>query len=94
MFLQGELKMRPRTKTVFSVKCATDSVNEEVDKKDYKVKITRGVTGEEMTYALVALLQVIMAHEESVGNKFSPNAFMNYIKMLLDDSKIGVPQDD
>ena len=84
--------MKPRTKTIFSVKCSTDSLNEEVDKKDYKVRITRGVTGEEMTYALVALF--IMAHEESMGNQFSPNAFMNYVKMLLDDSKIGVPQDD
>lgn len=86
--------MKPRTKTIFSVKCSTDSLNEEVDKKDYKVRITRGVTGEEMTYALVALLHVIMAHEESMGNQFSPNAFMNYVKILLDDSKIGVPQDD
>ena len=86
--------MKPRTKTIFSVKCSTDSLNEEVDKKDYKVRITRGVTGEEMTYALVALLHVIMVHEESMGNQFSPNAFMNYVKMLLDDSKIGVPQDD
>ena len=47
-----------------------------------------------MTYALVALLQVIMAHEEAVNNKFSANSFMNYLKILLDNSQIGVPEDD
>ena len=84
----------PKNKTIFTVKCRLDSIDESVEKRDYNVKITKGVTGEEMTYALVALMQVILAHEESAGNKFSPAAFMNYLKLLIDDSRIGVPQDD
>jgi hypothetical protein len=86
--------MKRKNKTIFKVTCDTEELNVLADKKDYNVSISQGTTGEEMTYALVALLQVIMAHEEAQNNKFSANSFMNYLKILLDNSQIGVPEDD
>jgi hypothetical protein len=86
--------MKRTSKTIFKVTCDTDSINEAVDKKDYRVTVSKGTSGEEMTYALVALVQVILAHEEGRDNQFSANAFFNYLKMIIDDSKIGVPEKD
>lgn len=86
--------MKRKNKTIFKVTCDTEEINILADKKDYKVSISQGTTGEEMTYAIVALLQVVMAHEEARNNKFSANSFMNYLKILLDNSQIGVPEDD
>ena len=50
--------MKRKNKTIFKVTCDTEELNVLADKKDYRVSISQGTTGEEMTYALVALLQV------------------------------------
>jgi hypothetical protein len=91
MTLQGGLKVVRKNKTIFKVECDVKT-DKDFDEQDYKVHISKGTTGEEMAYAIAALLNVVIAHEECAGNKFSINSFMNYLKMIIENSKIGVPQ--
>ncbi|MBR4889736.1 MAG: hypothetical protein IKU15_00270 [Clostridia bacterium] len=79
---------------IFRVDKITYGVGSKEETSDYIVQIRKGTTGEEMTYSLTALLQVVLAHEETQGNTFTVDGFINYLGMLLKDSMIGVPEDD
>lgn len=84
---------RRRSKTIFKVSCGKMETKT-ADISDYKVDISRGVTGQDMTYSLIALLTVVYSHEVNNGSKLSIDGFMNYLGMLLKSAEIGVPKDD
>jgi hypothetical protein len=94
MNLLGELKVKGRTNYVFKVENThTNSDNpDKPDACDFSVRIRKGTTGIEMTYALVTLLNVVYAHEETNGSKMSIDGFVHWLGLLLKDSQIGIPK--
>lgn len=87
------MAVRRRSKTIFKVSCGKMETKD-VDISDYKVDISRGVTGQDMTYALITLLTVVHSHEVNNGSKLSIDGFMNYLGTLMKNVEIGVPKDD
>jgi hypothetical protein len=83
-----------KDKIIFKVTCDIDSSNEKLNKEDFHVTISKGVTGTEMSYAISALLSVIIAHENSMNNKLSIDGFLHYIGTIMKESEIGLPKGD
>lgn len=85
--------MKRKNKTIFKVTNDKRTKNEALDLNDFKLTISAGVTAAEMSYALVALLSVILEHENDHGNEFTVDSFLHYIGMLMKDMEVGVPKD-
>lgn len=81
-----------KDKLIFKVLCDVDASNDKVNKEDFHVVISKGVTGTEMSYALSALLSVVIAHENANGDKWSVDGFLHYIGVMIKGSEIGVPE--
>lgn len=80
-------------KIVFQVTNVIEDGNEVFDTNNLKVKIDAGVTGEEMSYGIVALLEAVLAHENENGNDLTEDGLLNLIRVMLKDAKIGIPKD-
>lgn len=80
-------------KVIFQVTNTVEDGNEVFDTNNLKVRIDAGVTGEEMGYAIVALLEAVLAHENEHGNKISEDGLLHLIGMMMKDAKIGVPKE-
>lgn len=80
-------------KVVFQVTNVVEDGNEAFNTNNIKVRIDAGVTGEEMSYGLVALIEAVLAHEVANGNNMSEDGLLNLIRIMLKDTKIGVPKD-
>ena len=80
-------------KVIFQVTNVIEEGKEIFDTNNLKVRIDAGVTGEEMSYGLVALLEAVLAHENTNGNKLSEDGLLNLIKIMMKDAKVGVPKE-
>ena len=80
-------------KVIFQVTNVIEERNEVFDTNNLKVRIDAGVTGEEMGYALVALLEAVLAHENEHGNNISEDGLLHLIGMMMKDAKIGIPKE-
>ena len=92
MLLQGELKMKRKNKTIFAVTCEVNNKTENpyFDSNDIRVKISAGTTGIEMSDAICALLSVVLANEEANGSTLSLDGFLNHIRLMMNDMKVGI----
>lgn len=80
-------------KVIFQVTNAIEEGTEVFDTNNLKVRIDAGVTGEEMSYALVALLEAVLAHENANGNNISEDGLLHLIGIMMKDAKIGIPKE-
>lgn len=80
-------------KVIFQVTNVIEEGKEIFDTNNLKVRIDAGVTGEEMSYAIVALLEAVLAHENEQGNNITEDGLLHLIGMMMKDAKIGVPKD-
>lgn len=80
-------------KVIFQVTNVVEDGNEVFDINNLKVRIDAGVTGEEMSYAIVALLEAVLSHENANGNNMSQDGLLNLIGIMMKDAKIGIPKD-
>lgn len=80
-------------KVIFQVTNVVEEGKEVFDTNNLKVRIDAGVTGEEMGYALVALLEAVLAHENEHGNNVSEDGLLHLIGMMMKDAKIGIPKE-
>ena len=80
-------------KVVFQVTNVIEEGNEVFDTNNLKVRIDAGVTGEEMSYGLVALLEAVLAHENANGNTLTGDGLLNLIRVMMKDAKVGIPKD-
>ena len=80
-------------KVIFQVINVIEEGNEVFDTNNLKVRIDAGVTGEEMGYALVALLEAVLAHENEHGNNISEDGLLHLIGIMMKDAKIGIPKE-
>lgn len=80
-------------KVIFQVTNIVEEGNEVFDTNNIKVRIDAGVTGEEMSYGLVALLEAVLAHENANGNNITEDGLLHLIRLMMQDAKIGVPKD-
>lgn len=80
-------------KVIFQVTNVIKEGEEVFDTNNFKVRIDAGVTGEEMGYALVALLEAVLAHENAHGNNVSEDGLLHLIGMMMKDAKIGIPKE-
>lgn len=81
--------MKEKTSYVFKVE---NTHTDELNIHKFNIRIRKGTTGLEMTYALIALLNVVYSHEELNGNKMSIDGFMHWLGSLLKDAQIGIPK--
>ena len=63
--------MNENEKVIFAVTNTIAEGTEVFDTNNLKVRIDAGVTGEEMGYAIVALLEAVLAHENEHGNNIT-----------------------
>ena len=68
--------------------------SETLDLNELQVNISKGTTGAETSYAIVALLSVVLAHQNANGDKMSIRGFLNLIEMMMEDMQIGIPKDE
>lgn len=80
-------------KVIFQVTNVIEEGTEVFDTNNLKVRIDAGVTGEEMGYALVALLEAVLAHENANGNNISEDGLLHLIGIMMKDAKIGIPKE-
>ena len=80
-------------KVIFQVTNTIEDGNEAVNINNLKVRIDAGVTGEEMSYALVALLEAVLSHENANGNEITQDGLLHLIGIMMKDAKIGIPKD-
>lgn len=80
-------------KVIFQVTNTVEEGNEVFDTNNLKVRIDAGVTGEEMSYAIVALLEAVLAHENTNGNNLTEDGLLNLIRVMMKDAKVGVPKE-
>lgn len=80
-------------KVIFQVTNVIEEGKEVFDTNNLKVRIDAGVTGEEMSYGLVALLEAVLAHENANGNQLTGDGLLNLIRVMMKDAKIGIPKD-
>lgn len=80
-------------KVVFQVTNIIEEGTDVFDTNNLKVRIDAGVTGEEMSYGLVALLEAVLAHENTNGNKLTGDGLLNLIRVMMADAKVGIPKE-
>lgn len=80
-------------KVIFQVTNTVETGNEIFDTNNLKVRIDAGVTGEEMSYAIVALIEAVLAHENALGNNLTEDGLLNLIRIMLKDAKVGIPKE-
>lgn len=80
-------------KVIFQVTNTVEEGKEIFDTNNLKVRIDAGVTGEEMSYAIVALLEAVLSHENANGNNITEDGLLHLIRLMMKDAKIGVPKD-
>lgn len=89
-------KVKRTSKTIFKVTCdktITDA-SEALDLNELRVTISKGVTGPEMSYSIVALLSVVLAHQNKNGDNLTIAGFLNLIKLMMEDMQVGIPKDE
>lgn len=88
-------KPKRTSKTIFKVTCdkTITDVSEALDINELRVNISKGVSGPEMTYGIVALLSVVLAHQNANGDNLSIAGFLNLIKMMMEDMQVGIPKE-
>lgn len=94
--MEKSKQIKRTNKTIFKVTCKktiTDT-SETLDLNELQVNISKGTTGAEMSYAIVALLSVVLAHQNANGDKMSIRGFLNLIEMMMEDMQIGIPKDE
>ena len=86
--------MKRRNKTIFKVTNDKRPDNNDIfELNDFRITISKGTTGIEMAYALIALLNVVYEHENTENNEFTVDSFMNYLTMLMKDTRIGIAKE-
>ena len=80
-------------KIIFQVTNNIEEGSEVFNTNNLKVRIDAGVTGEEMSYAIVALLEAVLAHENTNGNKLTEDGLLNLIRVMMKDAKVGIPRE-
>lgn len=80
-------------KIVFQVTNMVKEGEEIFDTNNLKVRIDAGVTGEEMSYAIVALLEAVLSHENENGNDLTEDGLLHLIGLMMKDAKIGIPRE-
>lgn len=86
--------MKRRNKTIFKVTNDKRPDNNDIfELNDFRITISKGTTGIEMAYALIALLNVVYEHENAENNEFTVDSFMNYLTMLMKDTRIGIAKE-
>lgn len=80
-------------KVIFQVTNTIEEGKEVFDTNNLKVRIDAGVTGEEMSYAIVALLEAVLAHENTNGNELTEDGLLNLIRVMMKDAKVGIPKE-
>lgn len=80
-------------KVIFQVTNSVEEGTEIFDTNNLKVRIDAGVTGMEMSYALVALLEAVLAHENENGNKLTIDGLLHLINVMMKDAQVGVPKE-
>ena len=80
-------------KVIFQVTNTVEEGNEIFDTNNLKVRIDAGVTGEEMSYAIIALLEAVLAHENTNGNNLTEDGLLNLIRIMMKDAKVGIPKE-
>jgi hypothetical protein len=80
-------------KVIFQVTNTVEEGKEVFDTNNLKVRIDAGVTGEEMSYAIVALLEAVLAHENTNGNELTEDGLLNLIRVMMKDAKVGIPKE-
>lgn len=80
-------------KVIFQVTNIVEEGKEIFDTNNLKVRIDAGVTGEEMSYAIVALLEAVLSHENANGNNITEDGLLHLIGLMMKDAKVGVPKD-
>lgn len=80
-------------KVIFQVTNTVEEGKEIFDTNNLKVRIDAGVTGEEMSYAIVALLEAVLSHENANGNNITEDGLLHLIGLMMKDAKIGIPKD-
>ena len=80
-------------KVIFQVTNNIEEGSEVFNTNNLKVRIDAGVTGEEMSYAIVALLEAVLAHENTNGNKLTEDGLLNLIRVMMKDAKVGIPKE-
>lgn len=85
--------MESKEKIIFQVSNKVEEGSEIFDVNNLSVRIDAGVTGEEMSYAIVALMEAVLAHENAHGSNLSEDGLLHLIGLMMKDAKIGVPKD-
>lgn len=80
-------------KVIFQVTNTIEKGKEVFDVNNLKVRIDAGVTGEEMSYAIVALLEAVLAHENEHGNNITEDGLLHLVGIMMKDAKIGIPKE-
>ena len=80
-------------KVIFQVTNTVEEGKEIFDTNNLKVRIDAGVTGEEMSYAIVALLEAVLSHENTNGNELTEDGLLHLIGIMMKDAKVGIPKD-
>lgn len=80
-------------KVIFQVTNTVENGTEVFDTNNIEVRIDAGVTGEEMSYGLIALLQAVLAHEKANGNNLSEDGLFNLLRIMFKDAQVGIPKE-
>lgn len=80
-------------KVIFQVTNIVEEGKEIFDTNNLKVRIDAGVTGEEMSYAIVALLEAVLSHENANGNNITEDGLLHLIGLMMKDAKVGILKD-
>ena len=80
-------------KVIFQVTNTVEEGTGVFDTNKLKVRIDAGVTGEEISYAIVALLEAVLSHENENGNELTEDGLLHLIGLMMKDAKIGIPKE-
>lgn len=80
-------------KIVFQVTNIVEEGKDVFDVNNLKVRIDAGVTGEEMSYAIVALLEAVLSHENTSGNNITIDGLLHLIGLMMKDAQVGIPNE-